>query len=350
MKNLFTILLASSLMVCTSAVFAQKNFTSTLDALLDSEFMKQYQEIRTSAMASATAFKNSNQGYSPDQVQRVEEGYNKVADKFNFVLLRLKNDMLSKDKMKYIEKFPDEYQRLLKLDMIELRDFYAVNYQQVLAEVKGDEVDGAVLLLISDILLSSANVYSLVKNMVEYIKFNKRRAKKIRTAELEKRLVKPHKFTMWYELGRESMGGGRDYDSGNQDMQAPSDNVQFERIETRQRFEGDKTPDRDHDGVADTQDRCPDTYGSAEAFGCPDSDRDGIADELDKCPYEYGYKEYNGCADGTASFNSTSSNSNTSSSNSSSNPSTNKEDIDGAKLKKNEKIKIKVPKKKKNNN
>ena len=349
MKNLFTILLAISMMVSTTAAFAQKNFTPTLDALLDSEFMKQYQEIRTSAMASATAFKNSNQGYAPNEIQRVEEGYNKVADKFNFVLLRLKNDMLSKDKMKYMEKFPDEYQRLLKLDMIELRDFYAVNYQQVLAEVKGDEVDGAVLLLISDLLLSSANVYSLVKNMVEYIKFNKRRAKKIRAAELEKRLVTPHKFTMWYELGRESMNGGRDYDSGNQEMQAPSDNVQFERIETRQRFEGDKTPDRDHDGVADTQDRCPDTYGSAEAFGCPDSDKDGIADELDKCPYEYGYKEYNGCSDEAASFNSNSSGTNSSSASSNS-PSNSKEDIDGAKLKKDEKIKIKIPKKKKKEN
>ena len=51
--------------------------------------------------------------------------------------------MLSKDKMKYIEKFPEEYQRLLKLDMIELRDFYAINYQQVLAEVTNDQVDGA---------------------------------------------------------------------------------------------------------------------------------------------------------------------------------------------------------------
>ena len=119
-SNLLTFVFALSLMAFANVSFAQKSFDATLDALLSSEFMRQYQEMRTSAMASATAFRNSanasnqqNGGgyntqydengnpiqpeklYSTKDIQRVEEGYNKVADKFNFVLLRLKNDMLN---------------------------------------------------------------------------------------------------------------------------------------------------------------------------------------------------------------------------------------------------------------
>ena len=89
MKNILTSLFLLAIMAFSTTSIAQKNFDATLDALLQSEFMKQYQEIRTSAMASATAFKNSQERYGQSDIQRVEEGYNKVADKFNFVLLRL---------------------------------------------------------------------------------------------------------------------------------------------------------------------------------------------------------------------------------------------------------------------
>lgn len=53
--------------------------------------------------------------------------------------------------------------------------------------------------------------------------------------------------------------------------------------------------DRDGDGVADADDRCPDTPGSASMQGCPDRDGDGIADIDDKCPDAAGTAKYNGC-------------------------------------------------------
>ncbi|MBL0342309.1 MAG: OmpA family protein [Bacteroidetes bacterium] len=43
-------------------------------------------------------------------------------------------------------------------------------------------------------------------------------------------------------------------------------------------------PDKDADGIADKSDRCPDIAGSATLKGCPDADNDGIADLDDKCP------------------------------------------------------------------
>ncbi|MFQ5976178.1 MAG: Ig-like domain-containing protein, partial [Candidatus Hydrothermarchaeales archaeon] len=60
--------------------------------------------------------------------------------------------------------------------------------------------------------------------------------------------------------------------------------------------------DKDHDGVPDTTDYCPDEPGdpSGAKPGCPsnygtDSDADGIPDAEDQCPYEKGYFNYGGC-------------------------------------------------------
>ncbi|MBN2362198.1 MAG: OmpA family protein [Deltaproteobacteria bacterium] len=53
--------------------------------------------------------------------------------------------------------------------------------------------------------------------------------------------------------------------------------------------------DRDGDGIADPDDRCPDKPGPKETKGCPDRDRDGVADQDDKCPDEPGPAEREGC-------------------------------------------------------
>ncbi|MDB5201266.1 MAG: OmpA family protein [Ferruginibacter sp.] len=53
--------------------------------------------------------------------------------------------------------------------------------------------------------------------------------------------------------------------------------------------------DRDGDGIADADDKCPDTPGLAALQGCPDRDGDGIADGDDKCPDVAGIAKYQGC-------------------------------------------------------
>ena len=56
-------------------------------------------------------------------------------------------------------------------------------------------------------------------------------------------------------------------------------------------------PDRDGDGIADKDDKCPDVAGLAKYQGCPipDTDKDGINDEEDKCPNVPGVARYQGC-------------------------------------------------------
>ncbi|MBK7248129.1 MAG: OmpA family protein [Flavobacteriales bacterium] len=54
-------------------------------------------------------------------------------------------------------------------------------------------------------------------------------------------------------------------------------------------------PDADGDGVADSMDACPDVAGPVEMHGCPDTDGDGIADNLDRCPTVKGVASMQGC-------------------------------------------------------
>jgi hypothetical protein len=66
--------------------------------------------------------------------------------------------------------------------------------------------------------------------------------------------------------------------------------------------------DRDGDGVVDRADRCPDEAGPTSNAGCPDTDRDGdgVVDRMDQCPDVAGHAEFAGCpvpdsdADGVA--------------------------------------------------
>ncbi len=55
--------------------------------------------------------------------------------------------------------------------------------------------------------------------------------------------------------------------------------------------------DSDGDGIADKDDKCPNTAGLAALSGCPDADGDGIADGDDACPNEKGTMALNGCPD-----------------------------------------------------
>ncbi|MEL6655981.1 MAG: OmpA family protein [Bacteroidota bacterium] len=56
-------------------------------------------------------------------------------------------------------------------------------------------------------------------------------------------------------------------------------------------------PDRDADGIVDTQDQCPELAGLPELEGCPDSDGDGLIDPEDDCPQEAGLNSMRGCPD-----------------------------------------------------
>ena len=60
-------------------------------------------------------------------------------------------------------------------------------------------------------------------------------------------------------------------------------------------FQGKPPRDRDHDGVSDKFDQCPDKPGTWAHHGCPDTDGDGVYDDIDRCPTVKGPPENYGC-------------------------------------------------------
>lgn len=90
----------------------------------------------------------------------------------------------------------------------------------------------------------------------------------------------------------------RDFHDRDGDGIADSDDQCPDVREDRDGFEDDDgcpDPDNDKDGVPDVEDACPVDAGPKEYQGCPDSDRDEIPDNEDKCPQEFGGAQRDGC-------------------------------------------------------
>lgn len=104
-----------------------------------------------------------------------------------------------------------------------------------------------------------------------------------------------------FEIGRVTLTAN--YSRGLNDMYQPAGYTGTFKNETRGirlgvylgksvQYTGN---DRDHDGVKDKKDKCPEAPGSAKLQGCPDSDGDGLPDKDDSCPQVSGPVENKGC-------------------------------------------------------
>lgn len=85
----------------------------------------------------------------------------------------------------------------------------------------------------------------------------------------------------------------RNYSSGSHELLLA---YRFKNNKATPIVERITTPiDSDGDGVADSEDLCPNVKGLKEYKGCPDTDGDGVFDDLDECPKVVGPKENKGC-------------------------------------------------------
>ncbi|MEM6316907.1 MAG: hypothetical protein AAF960_04515 [Bacteroidota bacterium] len=203
MSRFFFFTIFASFFLQTTTTLAQTRYESDdpLNKLLHTPFMEKFMDMRVAAESSVRSFKTQQEMYSPRDISRVQVAYDRTAEKFNFVLRGIKEDLMDKKKLKYIERYPDDYAKELELDMYKLSDFYANNYQQVLADVTNSQVDGsAVLALIAGVLDVSFNIYGLVKNISTFVSKNKARKQYFSEQRLEKVLIKPHLWTLWHEM------------------------------------------------------------------------------------------------------------------------------------------------------
>lgn len=229
-----TVLVFVCLAVSANALSAQSSkVDGALLSFLNSEFMVKMNDMKIEAEAAVRSFKQQSGSLKPDAVKKVRVGYDQTAARFNQVLTNIKADFLNPKKLKFISKFPDDYLKGLELELYQLSDFYAVNFQQPLADAQAVDVDGgAVFLIISELI-------GLTKGLFTYFGQIRQNSRQYNEAYLQQHFYKPYRMRLWDEVNQ---SGFDNYNNGfnnysdpfmntpTQDMTLPANEVPFPDI------------------------------------------------------------------------------------------------------------------------
>lgn len=184
-----------------------------LHSFLNSEFMVKMNDMKIEAEAAVRTFKQQSMNLDPDAVKKVRVGYDQTAARFNQVLTNIKADFMNPKKLKFISKFPDDYLKGLELELYQLSDFYAVNFQQPLADAQAEDVDGgAVFLIISELI-------GLTKGLFTYFGQIRQNSRQYNEAYLQQHFYKPYRMRLWDEVNQ---GGFDSYNNYNNNYSDPT--------------------------------------------------------------------------------------------------------------------------------
>lgn len=196
MKNIFkntkTILICGFLLAQTAGQ-AQDVYIG-LRQLLETNFMKEFVKVRDESERVVRRFKKSSGTYTEEQVQYVANAYNNSAEQFNQTLYNIKEDILDKQKRRFLVLYPDDYSKEVECDLYRAKDYYAKNFQKALAEVTSDGSTTASFLLALTNLISigqgAFNIFAQFKE--EWQKYNE--------GILNKYLIEEYRFRHWDEI------------------------------------------------------------------------------------------------------------------------------------------------------
>jgi hypothetical protein len=166
-----------------------------LNQFLNTEFIHKYEEARNRAEQSVKDFKRIQSEFSQEDISAVMDGYNASAERFNQILFKVKDDLLDKQKRKFIVQFPDDYARQIEGELNRAKEFYANSYQRQLVQVTDGRITGTpFLLLLPEIIKYGKIAFQLFQSI-------KSEMKKYNDAMLEEYLIQPYRFRSWNELG-----------------------------------------------------------------------------------------------------------------------------------------------------
>ncbi len=195
-KQLFHLIL---LLLLSASAFAQPNkkVGPALSKFLNTEFMLKYRDLRIEAESAAIGVQSRKDQMKTSDIFCLRTAYDQTASRANQILEGIKQDFLNGKKLKTIAEFPEMYSDGLRYKLQDLSDFYAANFQQVLADasVEQDEqiVGSAVLLLVVELI-------GLTKGLTNYFAEIKREARQYTEAHLQENLVQPYRWRYWDEL------------------------------------------------------------------------------------------------------------------------------------------------------
>lgn len=165
-----------------------------LKKFLDTDFVHEFDSIRTRAHKSVRDFKAIQHLYAPEDVQRVADSYNAAAGLFNSGLYNIKNDLLLKDKRRYILKYPDDYSKQMMADLYRAKDYYENDYGLVLDEVTEGKVDNIFP------FAAVATVFNLAKKGFQIFTKFKDQWDGLNEDMLNQFLIEKHRFQTWEEI------------------------------------------------------------------------------------------------------------------------------------------------------
>ena len=165
-----------------------------LNQFLNTDFFREYNELRERAERSVRDFKMVQNRYSEEDIQNVADAYNASAESFNHVLENIKIDLLHKEKRKYLISYPESYSKQIEADLYRAREFYANTFQKEVSRVTQGEITGVALLALLPQLIKFAEAgIGVFKRIQEEIKnFNEQM--------LNKYLIENNRFRSWDEI------------------------------------------------------------------------------------------------------------------------------------------------------
>ena len=165
-----------------------------LNQFLNTDFFREYNELRDRAERSVRDFKMIQNRYSEEDIQNVADAYNASAESFNRVLENIKIDLLHREKRKYLISYPESYSKQIEADLYRAREFYANTFQKEVSRVTQGEITGVALLALLPQLIKFAEAgIGVFKRIQEEIKnFNEQM--------LNKYLIENNRFRSWDEI------------------------------------------------------------------------------------------------------------------------------------------------------
>ncbi|HEX5112631.1 MAG TPA: hypothetical protein VFV79_07280 [Saprospiraceae bacterium] len=165
-----------------------------LNQFLNTEFITKYDEAKTKAEQSVIDFKRIQGEFSQEDITAVMDAYNASAERFNQILYKIKDDLLDRQKRKFIIQYPDDYARQIEGELSRAKEFYANNYQRKLVEVTDGRITGMPLLvLLPEIIKYGKIAFQIFQSI-------KAEMKKYNEAMLEEYLIQPYRLRSWNEL------------------------------------------------------------------------------------------------------------------------------------------------------
>ncbi len=171
-----------------------KSAYSGLNHFLNTDFIQKYEEARTRAERSVQDFQRIQSEFSAQDVESVMTAYNASAERFNEVLYKIKDDLLNRQKRKFIIQFPDDYSQQIESELNRAKEFYSNNYQRELLRVTDGRITGTPFLaLLPDIIKYGKLAFQVFQSIRAEIK-------KYNDSLLEEHLIQPYRFKSWNEL------------------------------------------------------------------------------------------------------------------------------------------------------